>query len=661
MRKYFKRTFRIDTATFCESEVSQADANLCDPPPDTNPPVQVASANTAQTCRLQCANGSFQSYTTGAGSFVALSQAQADAQAYNFACQAAAILCAGGTVTAVTNTPQSCTMTCPGGPSRTYTAAAGLFTGMTQAEANALAYNFACVVASLSCTPPPGGGGTSGDGTGGITGGTGGGQGDSGTGSGTGGGPGTGSGTNPNPTPVWFGNAAQVASGPCPNGGTYTFPVPGGLFLRPTQAEANAVALSYGQNKVSGSPYCLGSLGSTCCLRQNYSSTIQITPDATASWSLDGGSLPPGLSLGSGTVSGNPILAGTYYFSIRATLPDGSYSQRSYSLTVTELVLGNIQLIFCVGSPYSATISLTPSEPATWTSVGGALPGGLTLDSATGVISGTPTGSGTFSVTIRATLENGCSGEKTYLMHAVEISAAFPTAEEGDAYSESVTVIGYSDPVIYSISAGALPPGLTIDASTGIVSGVPTEASANVEADHPFTFTVQVAGSDFSCTKEFNLIVHSAFNGIVWTQQSFVALGTSPGTGSAVANGWGASSAVEGQPSPPGSGIVTGGTTKLEGYLNYNNTGAARNANLRVTAFVQNPVQGSNTHFGCINNATVIANETGPVTNTYNFPFTLVPGLNAMTFEWSGQVFYQDTAFVPPVGEVTYSVRFDQI
>ena len=76
-----------------------------------------------------------------------------------------------------------------------------------------------------------------------------------------------------------------------------------------------------------------------------------------------------------------------------------------------------------VGEAYSQTLSATGTMPITWGIDSGNLPAGLTLDEATGEISGTPTAAGTASFTVKA--ENSAGSDTKEL--SIAIAKAAPT------------------------------------------------------------------------------------------------------------------------------------------------------------------------------------------------------------------------------------------
>ncbi|MFN7974913.1 MAG: putative Ig domain-containing protein [Acidobacteriota bacterium] len=140
------------------------------------------------------------------------------------------------------------------------------------------------------------------------------------------------------------------------------------------------------------------------------------------------------------------------------------------------------------GTPYSQTITASGGAPPyTYSVTAGALPPGLALNAATGVLNGTPSATGTFTFTVTATDSNGCTGSRNYTVTIscgtiVIAPASLPTGTLGGPYNQSLSSSGGLGPYTYSVTGGALPPGLSLSAA-GVLSGTPTVRGT-------FTFTV---------------------------------------------------------------------------------------------------------------------------------------------------------------------------
>src|SRR5205807_770090 len=108
-------------------------------------------------------------------------------------------------------------------------------------------------------------------------------------------------------------------------------------------------------------------------------------------------------------------------------------------------------------------------------------PAGLTLNTTTGAIAGTPTVAGSYAFTVKVTdvadSTNSASASYTVAIGAAQVkvvTTALPAGRERVTYSASEQAAGGSGIVTWSVVSGTLPAGLTLSASTGVLSGTPT-------------------------------------------------------------------------------------------------------------------------------------------------------------------------------------------
>ncbi|RDZ28228.1 putative Ig domain-containing protein [Lysobacter silvisoli] len=214
------------------------------------------------------------------------------------------------------------------------------------------------------------------------------------------------------------------------------------------------------------------------------------------------GPLPPGLTLSGATLSGTPTTVGTFTFGIRVT--DSSTGTGSYAEieTVTLQVILPPTIVVNPATVPGATVGVAYSQtftgsggtaPYTFAITAGALPAGLSLNTTTGALTGTPTAAGTFNFTVRATDANNFSGTRAYTLVSappviVVAPATLPNGAVAAAYSQTVSASGGIAPYTFAVTAGALPAGLTLNTSSGVISGTPT-------AGGTFNFTVTATGS----------------------------------------------------------------------------------------------------------------------------------------------------------------------
>src|SRR5581483_3182680 len=163
------------------------------------------------------------------------------------------------------------------------------------------------------------------------------------------------------------------------------------------------------------------------------------------------------------------------------------------------------------GVPYTTTIMATGGTlPYTWSVSAGSLPTGLSLNAATGTISGTPTTVVIVSATIKVTDSSTPqqSSLKSFPFHVVAplsiTTTSLPSGTVGKTYSTTLKAAGGTPPYSWTVSAGSLPPGLALNATSGILSGTPTSSgtftptiqvtdtsSPKLTASKPFTITIQ--------------------------------------------------------------------------------------------------------------------------------------------------------------------------
>ncbi len=230
-------------------------------------------------------------------------------------------------------------------------------------------------------------------------------------------------------------------------------------------------------------------------------------------WSLVDGSLPGSFTLiaSTGGINGEPSTPGTFNFTVQVN--DGTNTAvQPLSITIKSsimpLFIGTTYFTAgVVNIPYSHALSASGgSGNYTWSVIDGSLPLGLTIDTETGIISGTPEKNGTYFFTLRV---SDSSGAKRDVSLSITIrpyitieTTSLPDGKVGIPYEEMIDYNGGFSNVTWSITSGNIPDGLTFDSYYGEIHGTP-------EVPGTFDFTVMaedmLGGTD---KKDFSIMIN---------------------------------------------------------------------------------------------------------------------------------------------------------
>jgi hypothetical protein len=230
-------------------------------------------------------------------------------------------------------------------------------------------------------------------------------------------------------------------------------------------------------------------------------------------WSATG-QIPPGLVVNSvGTIAGTPRTAGIYGFTL--IVVDARQTSVSKGLSISITGPGPAPLTVTtttlpsstVGQSYSQTLTATGGTPPYQWAVGASFPTVLTLDAATGTVSGTPTAAGTFSFLVQVTDSAKTSATGTVSLTInnppLNITTLAPifSGTVGVPYVQTFRASGGNPPYAWAILSGN-PGGLILNPSTGDLQGTPQTAGT-------FNFTVQAADRlGATATQSFSLVVN---------------------------------------------------------------------------------------------------------------------------------------------------------
>jgi hypothetical protein len=218
-----------------------------------------------------------------------------------------------------------------------------------------------------------------------------------------------------------------------------------------------------------------------------YSQTVSATGGTSPyTFAVTSGSLPTGLTLSSGGVLSGTISAaaqsGTFNFTVTATDHVGLTGSTAYALTVNvpPITLAALSPANPTGETTWAAVAAASGGQATYSYAlsSGALPTGLSLNTATGGFTGTETGPGTFTFAITATDANSYTGSQSYTVTVISptitVSPAspLPVGIQGITYSGTLSGVGGNGPYTFAVTTGSLPSAVALS-SGGVFSGSP--------------------------------------------------------------------------------------------------------------------------------------------------------------------------------------------
>jgi hypothetical protein len=237
------------------------------------------------------------------------------------------------------------------------------------------------------------------------------------------------------------------------------------------------------------------------------------------------------LNTTTGAVTGTPTTAGTVFFTAQVTDSLAQSDTQDLSVVVAPPPVPTVTTTSLpggvVGTAYSQTLTATGGTPPyAWSLDAGSLPAGLTLDTSTGSLTGTPTGAGTFSFTARVTdsLSQFDTQDLTVVVDPpptpTVTTTTLPGGVVGTAYAQTLAATGGTPPYTWSVDSGTLPAGLTLNPSTGAVAGTPTSNGTSA-------FTVRVTDSltQFD-TQDLSLTVTGPTNVTAWPSATTIQTGS---------------------------------------------------------------------------------------------------------------------------------------
>ena len=300
------------------------------------------------------------------------------------------------------------------------------------------------------------------------------------------------------PTGLIVNDTVQRLQGTPQQGGTFSFTLMVRDSSSPALSASRAFTLSISQVPLSSCTLALlnGGVG------QSFSQPLCARGGSGVyTWRLLSGTLPPGISLtlisGPSTwaLTGTPSQAGAFPITleVRDSAVPPSIATVTLTIRITTLTLCNPLPPAVAGQNYQQLLCVNGGTPPYLVHLSaGVLPPGLMLNESTGIVSGTPTQSGTYPFTVTISdnssppIVGSQSLELTVAPPIAILTTALPDGTVGQLYQQALSSSGGNGEHSWRVISGALPPGLSITGRA--IAGTPAQEGA-------FSLALQVSDS----------------------------------------------------------------------------------------------------------------------------------------------------------------------
>jgi hypothetical protein len=222
-------------------------------------------------------------------------------------------------------------------------------------------------------------------------------------------------------------------------------------------------------------------------INQAYTSPGLTATGATVnSWSLAGGSLPAGLTLGSnGVITGTPTQSGTFSFTAQANASGASATKQLSLFVIAPLAMQTLvdktppetglTAKRLVNQPLATGVKAVGGRGPYTFSTEGTVPPGLTVDPATGKLTGAGTTAGRYPFTVTVTDAAGTKASVAWHVTILPLldfrkGKGLPIGHVNQPYSARIPIGGKDSSTAEFAIAGKIPPGLELD-EAGLLTG----------------------------------------------------------------------------------------------------------------------------------------------------------------------------------------------